>query len=559
MTAHHGGEHPGDRAGMLASVRAAGDPLALQVLQGGETQLAVPGGVVHAVLGAPPLARRFLARLAGTGGGHPAEGVLVAGKPARLSSRAASNAAGIAVVTGGQAISWSQTVGENVLLGNERSAGLRGAVARLFGRRPEPGTHVSDTERASRALALVGLGRAQAEPVSGLSSVERRLVELARAVAAESAVVLVDDIGAGLTDADRGRWWNAVAAVAAAARPSGAPPAVLLVSGTVTGLASVADRATVLAGSATAPPTATFELRSTSDERLVLEALAASFGEVPDESAGSGVGVGTGPGPGTGAGAGASAATAGLTVERWTASHPADADRTVVDGLTFDCAPGEVLGLFGPADSGAGEVLLSVFGRSYGARISGAVLIDGAAVDVSTTDRARAAGVLYTTEHPIRFDLSFLGGVPSSVSPESLTRMVSVGVADARRDYRATTVPSGLVAALPGAHRGPSAAQFTESLHLLVASPARVVLLAEPFGDPRAADAAERRELIRALAATGRSVVVSSEDPSALAAVCDRVLAVRAGRIVGEVDPRETASRRRSTPSDLLAAMGGLA
>lgn len=576
MTTDHGGERTGEQAGALASARgSAGRPggaaavapgadvLALQVLRGDESVLAVPSGVVQAVLGPSPATRRFVGRLSGTSGAraHSDETVLVAGGPVRMASRAASSAAGIALVTDGRAISWSQSIGDNVLLGSERGAGLVGSLARLLGRRTDPaGVGSSESERVSRALGIVGLDRDPTAGVAELTSVERRLLELARAVAAEAAVIVVDDTGAALQAGGERRWWEAIVAVADAPRPTGPAPAVLLVTGTVTGLSTVATRATVLAGSATAPPTHTLEPVSAADEGSLLQSLADAFGApdvpgalgdvpdverpvapVPDDSRAD------------------SASVPRFEVERWSASHPADTAQLVVDGLGFSCAPGEIVGLFGPPDAGAGEVLLSIFGRSYGTRVSGVVRVDGEIVDVSTTDAARSAGVLYTTEHPIRFDLSFLGGLPSSVSPESLTRLVSTGVADPRREYRATTVPSGIVAAIPGAHRGPSADQFTDSLQLLVDSEARVVLLAEPFGSTNDAGAARRRALIRSLAAGGRAVVISSEDPAALAAVCDRVIGVRGGRAAGETSAGSRSGSGRITTRAVLGTLGGLA
>lgn len=532
------------------------EAVALQVLRGDEPVLAVPMGVVHAVLGPSWASRRFIDRLSGTSGDRSgsAETVLVAGQPARLASRSASNAAGIAVVTGGRAISWSQSIGDNVLLGTERGAGFVGSLVRLLGRRPAPGAGPSESARVARALEIVGLDLEPGAGVSGLTAVERRLLELARAVASEAVVIVVDDIGTALSGAEERRWRAAITAVATAPRPAGPASAVLLVTGSVSGLSAVATRATVLSGSVAAPPTRTVTLASAADEEVLLDALADAFGGVEQGPEGERPRA-----PVSDQSHAGSAPVPRLSVEQWSASHPADASKPVVDGLGFTCAPGEILGLFGPPDSGAGEVLLSIFGHSYGARVSGVVMIDGEVVDVSTTDHARAAGVLYTTEHPIRFDLSFLGGLPSSVSPESLTRLVSTGVADPRRDYRATTVPTGLIAAIPGAHRGPSADQFSDSLRLLAGSAARVVLLAEPFGDPRSTGAADRRALIRILAETGRAVVVSSEDPAALAAVCDRVIGVRSGQCVGETlaDARDMGVP--ITTRAVLGTLGGLA
>ncbi|AZH84731.1 hypothetical protein EAO79_18860 [Plantibacter sp. PA-3-X8] len=578
MDIHHGGESTGDLAGALASVRggeataepdsSSVPPTALAIRRDGRPLLEVPFGTVHAVLGPVPVLRHLIARLSGTSTGprgaarvSGSETVLVDGRPARLSSRAASSASGVAVVTAGQAISWSQTIGENVLLGSERGVGLREAVMRLLRGRvaDRMSLRQSDAERIHRALGVVGLDRSPTDSAGALSVVERRLVELARAVAAEASLIVIDDSGPALRADEAERWRQAMVEVARAPRTADPAPGVLLATGAVTGLASVASAATVIAvGGDPSPP---IQLSAVDGEREVVAALAAGVGGV-DAFRPLAAGSSTSERASSIA---SSVTAAGLAVEHWTASHPADPERNVVDDLSFTCAPGEVLGLFGPPDSGAGEVLLSVFGRSYGARTCGSVVLDGAVVDVSTTDLARAAGVLYTTEHPIRFDLSFLGGVPSSVSPDALTRMVRLGVADPRRDYRATTVPSGLVAALPGVHRGPDADQFTESLRIIADTGARAVLLAEPFGPagaPGSEDGrrrAERCALIRSLGASGRAVVVSSEDPAALAAVCDRVVAVRAGRIVGTVGAADAPDSEPLDTRAVIEAMGGLA
>ena len=58
---------------------------------------------------------------------------------------------------------------------------------------------------------------------------------------------------------------------------------------------------------------------------------------------------------------------------------------------------------------------------------------------------------------------------------------------------------------------------------------------------------------------SGRAVVVSSEDPAALAAVCDRVVAVRAGRIVGTVGAAEAPDSEPLDTRAVIEAMGGLA
>ena len=59
---------------------------------------------------------------------------------------------------------------------------------------------------------------------------------------------------------------------------------------------------------------------------------------------------------------------------------------------------GEVVGIAGLMGAGRTEFAMSVFGRSYGHRITGEVLMDGKPVDVSTVRKAIDAGLAYVTE-----------------------------------------------------------------------------------------------------------------------------------------------------------------
>ena len=59
---------------------------------------------------------------------------------------------------------------------------------------------------------------------------------------------------------------------------------------------------------------------------------------------------------------------------------------------------GEIVGIAGLMGAGRTEFAMSVFGRSYGQRISGTVLMHGKEVDVGTIRKAIDHGIAYVTE-----------------------------------------------------------------------------------------------------------------------------------------------------------------
>jgi branched-chain amino acid transport system ATP-binding protein len=125
----------------------------------------------------------------------------VAGEPVRLGSPRAAGSAGIARVFQAPQILEELSVRENVVLAvpDRTGRGLAGAWIR---RRTMARAERDRLRAADRALDVVGLGTLGDAGSGVLSYGQRRLVELARAVAAGPRVLLLDEPSAGLNDAE---------------------------------------------------------------------------------------------------------------------------------------------------------------------------------------------------------------------------------------------------------------------------------------------------------------------------------------------------------------------
>ena len=94
----------------------------------------------------------------------------------------------------------SMTVADNVGLGWEGSDAGSRPRRHVFTRRQDATTR---SARLGEALRLCGLGHLAATPAAQLTTGQRRLVELARVLAGDFAVLLLDEPGAGLDDSEK--------------------------------------------------------------------------------------------------------------------------------------------------------------------------------------------------------------------------------------------------------------------------------------------------------------------------------------------------------------------
>lgn len=201
-------------------------------------------------------------------------------------------------------------------------------------------------------------------------------------------------------------------------------------------------------------------------------------------------------------------------------------DLVAVDGLSFEVAPGEILGILGPNGSGKTTTLKSILGL---------ITFDAGTVRLKDIDVARDrtgavshVGAILEGARNIYWYLSpeenliYFAGIKGR-SRRSVSRRIDqllealdlVGV----RDKEVREFSSGMK-------------QKTALACALVHDP-EVLLLDEPTLGLDVETSASVREMLRSLVRNdGKTILITSHDMSFVESVCDRVLIIRQGGIV---------------------------
>jgi ribose transport system ATP-binding protein len=208
---------------------------------------------------------------------------------------------------------------------------------------------------------------------------------------------------------------------------------------------------------------------------------------------------------------------------------------------------GEVVGVAGLVGSGRSSLLKALFGALPAE--SGEVRLDGTPLRLGSPRRAMRAGFAFVPESRAEdaafHDLTLTENLSVSVLPQYFRGGRMRGRRE-RRDanellgtyvIKAEAVDDTLESLSGGNQQKAIVARW------LRREP-RVVLLDEPTQGVDVGARAEIYGLIRRAVDAGSVALVASSDSEELAAICDRVLVLRRGRIVGEVRREDMTSNR---------------
>ncbi len=466
----------------------------------------VRAGEVHALLGENGAGKSTLIKIM-SGVYRPDTGTMTLdGKPVAFASPQEAQQAGIATIYQELLLFPELTVAENIFMGH--------APKNRFG------SIDWSTMRAQAHELLASLDIHDLDvraPVGALSVGNRQRVEIAKALSHHARILIMDEPTAALTEHDVTRLFNIVRLL----RSRGV--GVVYISHRLEEVFLLADRVTVLRDGEFV---ATKPVSETSHDDLIqmmvgrrIEQLfpktEAKLGEVVLELEG---------------------------IER----------SPMTKGVSLKLRAGEILGIAGLVGSGRSELAEVIFGMTPAE--AGTIRLDGNPVRIDSPSAAKHLGIAYVPEDRGRQGLVRPMPISENVSLASLGRISRNSFIDRKAEdalaedsvkrfqIRASGIEQ-IVGKLSGGN------QQKVGLSKWLATKPRILIMDEPTRGIDVGAKAEIHRMMSEFAANGMAIImISSELPEVLG-MSDRILVMRAGRIVAEV------SRAEATQAGIAAAM----
>jgi ABC-type sugar transport system ATPase subunit len=466
-------------------------------------------GEVHGLVGENGAGKSTLMRI--LAGFHPDYGgsVVLDGHPVRVVQPGQARALGIALVHQELSLLPELTVAENVVLGREPCAPVSAFISRR-----------AAEEETRQLFARLGISVNPVAKVGRLSIAARQLVEIAKGLATNPRVLILDEPTSSLTYKEIGDLFGVVHGLAAKGT------AIVYISHKLNEIFAVADRVTVLRDGrrvASAP------IDQWTEARLVHAMVGRDLSALFPRTAGA---------PGE------------------TRLEVRDLARRGAFGpVSFNVRAGEMLGLYGLVGSGRTKLAEALFGL-VPADV-GEIRVDGRPIAFRSARRAIAEGVAMVPEDRHARGLIPMLSVRTNLSLGALSELSRVGFIDRRRERQAVErLISRLAIRVTSANQevamlsGGNQQKVVLGRSLMVVP--KVLILDEPTRGIDVVAKAEVHAVIDRLAREGMAVLLISSELPEILGMSDRILVMRDGVLAGE------AIRGEATEERLVAMAAGV-
>jgi len=473
-----------------------------------DVSFAIQPGEVHALVGENGAGKSTIVKIV-TGVVHPDAGeLLIDGEPTRVGDPQTAHRLGIVAMYQEPTVFPDLTVAENV----------------FAGRHPRSGLHTVDwaamREESTRILSELGVDFGPDTPVRGLGVADRQLLEIAKALSSSARLLIMDEPTAALSPNEVDNLFATVRRL----RERGV--AIVFISHRLEEVSVIADSVTILRDGRHVTTRPAAELSHGEIVRLMVgRSLDQLF---PKEEAEIGDVV--------------------FRAEGLTRGG-------VFSNVGFELRRGEIVGLAGFVGAGRTEVARSIFGIDP--LDSGRLWIGGKPFRPHSPRTALRRGLAYLPEDRLHQGLVQPMSVGQNVSMAILPELTPGGIMRPRRERALArqfmerlrikaTSPSQVVRSLSGGN------QQKVVLSKWLAAEPRILILDEPTHGVDVGTKADVHRTISHLASEGLTILLISSELLEVLGMSDRILVMREGRLVAEID------RANATEERVIAAAAGV-
>ena len=416
---------------------------------------------------------------------------------------------GIVIIHQELALSPYLSIAENVFMGNEQTS-FKGVI-----------NWTKTRGRAKEALAHVGLENENLNaPVNTLGVGKQQLIEIAKAMAKNVDLLILDEPTAALNDEESKQLLEIMLQLKAKG------VTCIIISHKLNEISYVADSITITRDGKTIE-TLVKGVDELSEDRIIKGMVGREMNNRYPIRDNCKIG------------------DVVMEVKDWTVYHPEISDKKVLKNININVRAGEVVGLAGLMGAGRTEFAMSLFGHSYGQKISGKVFMHGKEISTKTVKDAIDNKIAYTSEDRKTYGLVLIDDIKHNMTMAALREYYSNGmVVDSRKEnleaeeyMQKINVKATSINQTAGSLSGGNQQKVVLAKWMMTQPD--VLILDEPT---RGIDVGAKYEIycaINDMARSGKAVIVISSEMQEIIGTCDRTYVINEGKIAGELSKEE--------------------
>lgn len=467
--------------------------------------LSIEKGEIHALCGENGAGKSTLMKV--LSGVYPVgsyEGkIFFDGKECNFKGIKDSEDTGIVIIHQELALIPHLSVAENIFLGNEINR---------YGIINEEDTN----QKAKNLMDIVGLGGASSELIKNLGVGKQQLVEIAKAFSKNVKILILDEPTAALNEDDS----KNLLALMKEFKNQGITS--IIITHKLNEVMEIADRVTILRDGKTIE---TLDKNVLSEDIIIKGMVGRDLSQrYPNKNNLIGDSY--------------------FEVKDWTVYDPYNTENKILNNINFSIRKGEIIGIAGLMGAGRTELAMSIFGKSYGTKITGSVMKDGKQLTINSVQDAIKNGLAYVTEDRKENGLVLIEDINENISLASLNSISKYSIIDENKEIHISE-------------------DFREKLkikcnsifqkveNLSGGNQQKVVLAKWMLTDPdifildeptRGIDVGAKFEIysiIQSMAEKGKCICIISSELPELLGMSDRIYTMSNGKITGEFNGKE--------------------